>query len=89
MKMKELRIQRTESYQTPANTLVGTVNLVDEGLGAQTIVLSPQSIIKICNLIQAEVQARAMVQARAAGEAMTNAIGELEMIEHPLLSQDE
>ena len=89
MKLKSLEIRRTEAYSTPANTLMGTVNLIDEGMGAQTIVLSPQSIIKICNLIQAEVQSRAMAQARSAGEAMVDAVGELELIDHPLLSKDD
>ena len=30
MKLKSISIRRTESYHTPANTLVGTVDLVDE-----------------------------------------------------------
>lgn len=89
MKLKSLEIRRTESYQTPSNTLVGTVNLLDEGGSAMTIVLSAQSIIKICDMLQAEVTQRANVAARLASDSMRDASAELTLLSHPLLSSEE
>ena len=89
MKLKSLEIRRTESYQTPANALVGTVNLLDEGGGAMTIVLSAQSIIKICDLLQAEVTQRAAASARLAQSSMRDASAELALSSHPMLSVEE
>lgn len=89
MKLKSLEIRRTESYQTPSNTLVGTVNLLDEGGGAMTIVLSAQSIIKICDMLQAEVTQRAAVSARLAQDSMRDASAELTLASHPMLSAEE
>ena len=86
LKLKSIDIHRTESYQNPANTLVGTVNLLDEQGGALTIVLSPPSIAKFASLISAEVQARARAQANEVPEALANANAELEIQSNPLLS---
>lgn len=88
MKLKSLTIRRTESYQTPANSLVGTVDLLDEGGSAMTIVLSAQSIIKICDMLQAEVSQRANIAARLAGDSMRDASAELTLSSHPMLSVD-
>ena len=88
LKLKSIDIHRTESYQTPANTLVGTVNLIDDGGGALTIVLSPTSITKFASLIAAEVQARARAQANEVPEALANANAELEIQANPLLSAE-
>ncbi len=89
MKLKSLTIKRTESYQTPANTLVGTVDLIEEGGGAMTIVLSPASIIKICDLLQEEVSRRAQLSARLAADSMREAASELSLLTHPMLSAEE
>lgn len=88
MKLKSLTIRRTESYQTPSNTLVGTVDLLDEGGSAMTIVLSARSIIKICDMLQAEVTQRANIAARLAQDSMKNASAELTLTTHPMLSID-
>lgn len=89
MKLKSLTIRRTESYQTPANALVGTVDLIEEGGGAMSIVLSAQAIIKICDMLQAEVSQRANIQARLAQDSMRDASAELTLASHPMLSVDE
>lgn len=88
MKLKSLTIRRTESYQTPANQLVGTVDLLDEGGSAMTLVLSNQSLIKICNLLQSEVTNKAAASAALARNSMQDAVAELAVIDHPLLSGD-
>ena len=88
LKLKSIDIHRTDSWSKPADTLVGTVNLIDEGGGALTIVLSPTSIAKFAGLIAAEVQARARAQANEVPEALANANAELEMQANPLLSGD-
>lgn len=85
MKLKSLSIRRTESYQTPANTLVGTVTLVDEGQGEQTIVLASAIILKICKEIASHVENRAIEQARQAGGAMREAAAEIELSEFAAL----
>ena len=54
-----------------------------------TIVLSPQAIIKFANLVKAEVQARALEQARQIPSAMADATAELEIQSNPLLSSEE
>ena len=89
MKLKSISIRRTESYQTPANTLVGTVDLLDEQGGALTIVLSPATIVKFAQLVQAEVQARAREQANKVPLAFSDACAELEIQSNPLLSSEE
>ena len=89
LKLKSIDIHRTESYQTPANTLVGTVNLLDEQGGALTIVLSPTSISKFASLITAEIQARARAQANEVPQAMLDAHAELEIQANPLLAPAE
>lgn len=88
MKLKSLTIRRTESYQTPANQLVGTVDLLDEGGSAMTLVLSNQSLIKICNLLQSEITNKAAASAALARNSMQDAVAELEVLDHPLLSGD-
>ena len=88
LKLKSIDIHRTESYQNPPSTLVGTVNLIDEGGGALTIVLSPSSIAKFAGLITSEVQARARAQANEVPEALANANAELAIQANPLLSGD-
>lgn len=86
MKLKSLTIRRTESYQTPANVLVGTVDLIEEGGGAMSIVLSAQAIIKICDMLQNEVSQRANIAARLAQDSMRDASAELTHASHPMLS---
>ena len=86
MKLKSLTIRRTESYQTPANVLVGTVDLIEEGGGAMSIVLSAQAIIKICDMLQNEVSQRANIAARLAQDSMRDASAELTFASHPMLS---
>lgn len=86
MKLKSLTIRRTESYQTPANALVGTVDLIEEGGGAMSIVLSAQAIIKICDMLQNEVSQRANIAARLAQDSMRDASAELTLASHPMLS---
>lgn len=86
LKLKSIDIHRTDSWSKPADTLVGTVNLIDEGGGALTIVLSPTSIAKFASLISSEVQARARAQANEVPEALANANAELEIQSNPLLS---
>lgn len=85
MKLKSLTIRRTESYQTPSNTLVGTVDLIEEGGAAMTVVLSPQAIIKICDYLQLEVGQRAKVAANAAQTTMREAAAELLLEAHPMI----
>ena len=87
MKLKSLTIRRTESYQTPSDQLVGTVDLLDEGGSAMTLVLSNQSLIKICNLLQGEITNKAAASATLARNSMQDAVAELEVIDHPLLSK--
>ena len=87
MKLKSLTIRRTESYQTPSDQLVGTVDLLDEGGSAMTLVLSNQSLIKICNLLQSEITNKAAASATLARNSMQDAVAELEVIDHPLLSK--
>lgn len=89
MKLKSLTIRRTESYQTPANALVGTVDLLDEGGAAMTVTLSGTSIIKILEVVQQEVQLRAVAAARQAGSAMQEACAEITLQEHPMLTVEE
>lgn len=89
LKLKSIDIHRTDSWSKPADTLVGTVNLIDEGGGALTIVLSPTSIAKFAALISAEVQARARSQANEVPQAMVDANAELEIQANPLLSSSE
>ena len=50
MKVKELRIHRTENYETPANTLVGYVELAGEN-GTQKLRLSATTIGQVFLLI--------------------------------------
>jgi hypothetical protein len=88
MKLRQLQIRRTESYQTPANALVGTVTLVDEG-GEQTVTLSSVMLVKICNLLQSHVAQRAQEQALQAGKAMQEAAAEIELAGNPFLASDE
>lgn len=88
LKLKSIDIHRTESYQNPPSTLVGVVNLVDEGGGALSITLSPSSISKFAGLVSAEVQARARAQANEVPQAFTDATAELEIQTNPLLSGD-
>ena len=88
MKLHQLQIRRTESYQTPANALVGTVTLVDEG-GEQTITLSSQMLVKICTILQSHVAQRAHEQAAQAGKAMSETVAELEMAGNPFLTSQE
>lgn len=78
MKIKELVIRRTESYQTPASALVGTVTLIDEGQSSSTLVLSPQTLVKIFNVINADLQAKARAQATATLTAADDAAGEVQ-----------
>ena len=86
LKLKSIDIHRTDSWAKPADTLVGTVNLLDEQGGALTIVLSPTSIAKFASLISFEVQARARAQANEVPEALANANAELEIQSNPLLA---
>lgn len=86
LKLKSIDIHRTDSWSKPADTLVGTVNLLDEQGGALTIVLSPASIAKFASLIAFEVQARARAQANEVPEALANANAELEIQSNPLLA---
>ena len=86
LKLKSIDIHRTDSWSKPADTLVGTVNLIDEGGGALTIVLSPASIAKFASLITSEVQARARSQANEVPQAMLDANAELEIQANPLLA---
>jgi hypothetical protein len=89
MKLKSITIKRTESYQTPSNTLVGTVELLDEGGGAMTIVLSPGMLSKFVALAATEVANRASAQARMVPEAMLEAKDELLLSANPLISCDD
>lgn len=87
MKLKQFNIRRTESYQTPSNTLVGTVTLVDEAQGEQTVVLSPATIVKVLTLIQNDVTTKAREQANKAGLALVDGIAEIELASNPLISE--
>lgn len=89
LKLKAITIRRTESYSTPANTLVGTIDFIDEQGGALTVVLSPSSIIKFGKLCMDEVQARAKAQAAEVPFAFVDAHAELEIQANPLLSNEE
>ena len=86
LKLKSIDIHRTESYQNPSNTLVGVVNLIDEGGGALSITLSPSTIAKFGALVKYEVQKRAQAQANEVPQAFSDAMAELEIMSNPLLS---
>lgn len=86
MKLKSLRIHRTESYQTPANTLVGLVELINEEQGAMQLRLSNATLMKICELCQADVTRQAQLQARAAAESMADASSELALGSNPFVA---
>ena len=88
MKFKALTIRRTESYQTPANTLQGTVDLVGD-TGAQTITLSAGAIINILAVIQKEVEGTAKYNAKLAHAAMMDAAGELQLTANPFVAPSE
>lgn len=75
MQVKELQISRTASYDTPANTIVGVVNLTSE-YGEQKIRLSSVSISKIFELIKQDVQKTASRNASMVSEAIENGAAE-------------
>lgn len=89
MKLHSLQIRRTEPYQIPANVLVGTVTLIEEGGGQQTVTLSSQMLVKICDLLQSHVAQRAREQAAQAGLAMHEAIAEISIAGNPFLTSAE
>lgn len=86
MIFKSLTIRRTESYQTPANTLVGTVDMVDEGGSAITVALSYTAIISILGIIQDEAKQRALAAAKKTGYALQDACAELAILTHPAIT---
>ena len=89
MKFHSLQIRRTESYQTPANTLVGTVTLTEEGGGQQTVTLSSQMLVRLCMILQEHVAQRAQEQAEQAGSAMSEAVAEISIAGNPFLTSAE
>lgn len=89
MKLKAITIRRTESYSTPANTMVGTVDFIDEQGGACTIVLSPRAIIKFADLVRMEVQDYAQRMVKDIPAALRNAQDELELQSTPMLTADD
>jgi hypothetical protein len=80
MKVKELRIHRTESYETPGNTLVGYVELAGES-GTQKIRLSATTIGQVFMLILKDAARTAEENASQVPRAIEESVNERLVLE--------
>lgn len=86
MKLEGLQIGRRESYYsvTPEQgQLYGEVLLIGDA-GKQTIKLSPMAILRLFQVIEAEVCVTAKKVAEQVPDAFVNAAGEQALLVHPL-----
>jgi hypothetical protein len=86
MQVKEVKIHRTASYDTPSNTLIGTVEISGE-TGSQTIRLSAATIGHIFMLLIKDAQSTATMNASLVTRALEEGANErliLEMHEGPI-----
>lgn len=85
MQVKALQISRTASYETPANTIVGVVELTGE-YGEIKARLSSVSISKIFDIIKNDVQETATRNSQAVSRALEDAAAE-PFLEAPMKSE--
>lgn len=77
LKFKSLSIRRTESYQTPANTLQGVAEFIDEDNGAISTTLDQHTLIRLMDVMKDCAAARAKQMAKNTGSAFNDAVAEL------------
>jgi hypothetical protein len=88
MKVKELRIHRTESYETPGNTLVGYVELAGDN-GTQKIRLSATTIGQVFMLILKDATRTAQDNAALVPRAIEESANERLVLEmHTAVADD-
>lgn len=80
MKLTKLEIRRTESYASPANVLVGLVELTGP-TGQQSITLSAGGISRLIAAIAVEVTAMAKANAKQVEGSLEEAQHEVLLLE--------
>lgn len=80
MKLKNLTIRRTESYETPSSQLVATVDFEGPG-GNLHVDLAPGFIVRVLALIEVDAAQRAERLAASVKSAMVDAIDDSRLIE--------
>lgn len=77
LKFKSLTVKRTESYQTPANTLVAVAEFIDEDNGAISTILDQATVIQLMEVMKGCAAARAKQLAKHTSSALDDAAAEL------------
>ena len=80
MKLTKLEIRRTETYSTPANVLVGLVELTGP-TGQQSITLSAGAISRLIAAVAAEVALTAKANAKQVATGLDEAQHEVLLLE--------
>lgn len=81
MKLKELRIKRTETYATPPSHLVGLLEFTGD-TGTVSVTLSATVINKLIEICKAEAIRVAKQNAAQIEDSMVEAQNEVLLIEH-------
>lgn len=77
LKFKSLTVKRTESYQTPANTIQGVVEFIDEDNGAISTTLDHSTLMRLIGVMKDCAAARAKQLAKSTSAALDDATAEL------------
>ena len=77
LKFKSLTVKRTESYHTPANTLQGVAEFIDEDNGAISTTLDHSTLMRLMDVMKDCAAARAKQLAKSTSAALDDVTAEL------------